>query len=59
MTLNELRSETDEIVCLEDYVSFGAIGFFYADFCQISDQEVIDTLARFSAKGPSPKQPAA
>jgi predicted phosphoribosyltransferase len=27
---------------------FGAIGYYYSDFRQISDQEVIDTLARFA-----------
>ena len=47
-TVEELKGEADEIVCLESYESFGAIGFFYHDFRQISDKEVIDTLARFS-----------
>jgi predicted phosphoribosyltransferase len=44
-TLVDLRSEADEIVCLEDHRVFGAIGFFYSDFRQISDEEVIATLA--------------
>jgi putative phosphoribosyl transferase len=48
--LRELRSEVDEIVCLEDYENFGAIGFFYDDFRQISDAEVIDLLARHPLK---------
>lgn len=47
-TLEALRDEADEIVCLESYQTFGAIGFFYADFRQISDEEVIDTLERFA-----------
>ena len=46
-TLAAMRAEADEVVCLEDHEFFGAIGFFYLDFRQISDQEVIDTLARF------------
>jgi putative phosphoribosyl transferase len=46
-SLVELRSEADDIVCLEDYAVFGAIGFFYADFRQVSDREVIDILSRF------------
>ena len=46
-SLQSLRSDADEIVCLEDYESFGAIGFYYRDFRQITDEEVIDTLARF------------
>lgn len=46
-TLLELREEADEIVCLEDYQSFGAIGLYYRDFRQIDDQKVIDVLSRF------------
>jgi predicted phosphoribosyltransferase len=46
-SLEELRGEADEIVCIEDYEPFGAIGYFYSDFRQISDEEVIETLARF------------
>ncbi len=45
-TLQELRDETDEIVCLEDYPEFGAIGLYYADFRQTSDEEVVALLAR-------------
>ena len=44
----ELRSEADDVICLEDYdKSFGAIGAYYADFRQVSDGEVIDILERF------------
>ncbi len=50
-TLAALRKEADDIVCLEDHVFFGAIGFYYADFRQTSDQEVIDILARFPPRG--------
>jgi predicted phosphoribosyltransferase len=53
-TLAELRSEADEIVCLEDYADFGAIGLFYADFRQISDAEVIELLARHPVKSGTP-----
>jgi putative phosphoribosyl transferase len=48
-TLASLRSEVDETICLEAHEDFGAIGFFYADFHQISDEEVIATLDRLSA----------
>ena len=41
-----LRADADDIVCLEEYESFAAIGFFYRDFHQIDDQEVIETLRR-------------
>ena len=47
-TLGALREEADEIVCLEDHRDFGAIGFFYADFRQISDEEVTTTLERLA-----------
>jgi putative phosphoribosyl transferase len=49
-SLAAMREEADEVVCLEDHEYFGAIGYYYSDFRQISDQEVIDTLARFSAR---------
>jgi len=44
-TLSKLHSEADDIVCLEDYEEFGAIGFFYSDFRQVSDTEVTEMLA--------------
>jgi putative phosphoribosyl transferase len=46
-SIAQLRAEADEVVCLEDHVFFGAIGFYYFDFRQILDQTVIDTLKRF------------
>jgi putative phosphoribosyl transferase len=45
-TLAELRSEADDIVCLEDHEFFGAIGVYYYDFRQLSDEDVIEALAR-------------
>ncbi len=47
-TLAEMRVEADEVVCLEDHPDFGAIGYYYSDFRQVSDQEVIALLARFA-----------
>jgi len=49
-TLKDLRGEADDIVCLEDYEEFGAIGLFYSDFRQVSDTEVIEILARHQIK---------
>jgi putative phosphoribosyl transferase len=46
-TLQALREETDEVVCLEDRTDFGAIGFFYDDFRQVGDDEVVALLKRF------------
>ena len=45
-----MREEADDVVCLEDYAYLGAIGAFYQDFRQISDEEVIETLKRFPPK---------
>ncbi len=56
-TLEAMREEADEVVCLEDYEDFGAIGLFYADFRQVSDSEVVATLARFPpTNGEAPSQ---
>jgi predicted phosphoribosyltransferase len=49
-SLEELRDDADEIICIEDHEPFGAIGYFYFDFRQVSDEEVIETLARFPAR---------
>jgi putative phosphoribosyl transferase len=43
-----LRQEADDVVCLEEHELFEAIGLYYSDFLQISDEEVIETLGRFS-----------
>jgi predicted phosphoribosyltransferase len=45
-----MRKEADEVICPEEHENFGAIGFYYADFRQIEDQEVIALLARFPEK---------
>ena len=51
-SLSELPREADDIVCLEDHAMFGAIGFYYHDFRQVSDEEVIEILQRFPAGKP-------
>jgi predicted phosphoribosyltransferase len=48
-SLGVLSREVDDLVCLEDYEQFGAIGLYYRDFRQVSDEEVIATLQRFPA----------
>ncbi|HWA88750.1 MAG TPA: phosphoribosyltransferase family protein [Rhizomicrobium sp.] len=45
--LTELRGEADEIVCLAMPRPFGAVGYFYDDFRQVSDAEVIAIMARY------------
>lgn len=46
-SIEELQGEVDAVVCLETPDPFAAIGCFYDDFRQVSDEEVIATLARF------------
>ena len=43
-TIESLRSEADEIVCLDTPEYFMAIGEFYEDFSQTNDDEVIELL---------------
>lgn len=50
-TVESLRDEADEIVCLETPEMFGAIGFFYSDFHQISDEEVVAILREATSLG--------
>lgn len=42
--ISELRSKTDEIICLSTPEPFHAVGLHYADFAQTSDEEVIALL---------------
>jgi predicted phosphoribosyltransferase len=51
-TLGKLREEADDVICLEDHENFGAIGYFYSDFRQISDNEVIELLAKHPVRPP-------
>jgi predicted phosphoribosyltransferase len=44
-TIEALRVEADRVECLEAHDLFGAIGYFYTDFRQVSDDEVIGMLA--------------
>jgi putative phosphoribosyl transferase len=45
--LAELRVEADDVICVEDHELLYAIGRYYRDFHQITDEEVIKILARF------------
>ncbi len=45
-TVEELRKEADEVVCLATPEPFSAIGKWYEDFSQTSDEEVSNLLAR-------------
>jgi predicted phosphoribosyltransferase len=51
-----MQEEADEVICLEDHEIFGAIGYFYDDLRQMTDQEVTDILARFTMQGSAKAQ---
>lgn len=52
-TLDELRGEADDIICLESHEYFLGVGCYYADFRQTEDPEVIELLDRY---GPQPER---
>jgi len=48
--LEELRNDADEIVCLESPDQFEAVGLFYEDFEQTTDDELSAILSQVTAK---------
>lgn len=44
-TLEKVRRQADEVVCLHAPENFQAVGQFYADFGQVEDEEVIALLS--------------
>ena len=49
-TARLISDEVDELVCLECPSDLGAIGFWYRDFSQVPDEEVIELLDRARAE---------
>ncbi|GGP99895.1 phosphoribosyltransferase [Streptomyces roseolilacinus] len=45
----ELRAEVEDLVCLSEPADFRAVGLWYEDFDQVSDDEVLRALADLSA----------
>ncbi|MEV4837601.1 phosphoribosyltransferase [Nonomuraea sp. NPDC049486] len=45
-TIESLRADADEVICLETPTDLFAIGFWYRDFTQTTDDEVIELLGR-------------
>jgi predicted phosphoribosyltransferase len=59
-TMESLRADADDVVCLERHEDFGAVGLFYDDFTQVTDDEVIEIMRRFHGRcGGQARQPAA
>ena len=52
-TCEEMRSEADEVVCLATPEPFYAVGQWYGDFGQTSDEEVRELLAAAGTRSPA------
>jgi len=53
-TLEQLRAEVDQVVCLDTPDPFFAVGAHYLRFHQVEDDEVIEALDRASRREPAP-----
>jgi predicted phosphoribosyltransferase len=54
--VEKMKREADEVVCLAAPAAFYAVGQFFADFGQVTDEEVTEILARAPAQsGIGPK----
>jgi predicted phosphoribosyltransferase len=53
-TAEHLRPEVDDLVCLRCPPDLGAIGFWYSDFDQTPDEEVVRLLEEARQRGPDP-----
>jgi putative phosphoribosyl transferase len=49
-TVQALRAEVDQLICLTTPEPFFAIGIHYLDFRQLSDQEVVSSLAALESQ---------
>jgi putative phosphoribosyl transferase len=43
--VQSLRGEADDVVCLAEPDPFYAVGLWYRDFAQTSDQDVVDLMS--------------
>lgn len=50
-TVDDLRAEVDEVICLKVPMFFHAIGMHYSDFTQVTDQEVVAMLDQAAELG--------
>jgi predicted phosphoribosyltransferase len=56
-TCRALRDQVDELICAFTPPGFAAVGQFYRDFSQTSDEEVRELLARASSAASTPGGP--
>ena len=50
-TAEELRRIVDEFICLETHGDFMAVGNYYDDFSQVTDEEVVRLLREYRVRG--------
>lgn len=50
-TVSRLREEADDVVCLETPMGFQAVGQFFVDFSEVTDDEVVKALRAPVAQG--------
>jgi putative phosphoribosyl transferase len=53
-TCEALRAQVDDVVCAVTPEPFRAVGLWYGDFSQTTDEEVRDLLARAASEVPAP-----
>ena len=53
-TCRQLEQEADEMMCLSTPAFFQAVGQYYEDFSQISDEDVSELLAHGAQERPAP-----
>lgn len=50
-TADRLRAQADEVVCLETPAAFRAVGQFFVDFSEVTDDDVVKALQVSAAQG--------
>ena len=50
-TIQALKETVDEVIVLHSPAIFGAVGAFYEDFSQVSDDEVVEIMQKYRVSG--------
>lgn len=51
-TINRLKMIADDVVVLQAPLTFGAVGEFYQDFSQVTEDEVVETMRKYAKPSP-------
>jgi predicted phosphoribosyltransferase len=54
-TISRLRTEADDVICLHAPDEFAAVGQFFADFSEVTDDDVVKLLAGTRAESHPPR----